>query len=96
MLNRLLEDALALGHQSLEETRVRSSNLLCKVRFVDGPRSLCCHGQPTTTHQVFLQHLPALAQLASFGVLWMEILTVMDKYIHLDNCDLLVSKQWLK
>lgn len=68
MLNRLLEDGLHLGHQALEETRVRASNILCKV---------------------FLQHLPALAQLASFGVLWMEILNVMDKCIHLENCDLL-------
>ena len=31
MLNRLLDDSLHLGHQVLEETRVRASNLLCKV-----------------------------------------------------------------
>ena len=42
--------------------------------------------------QVFLQHLPSLSQLQNFPELWLGILDFMDKFLHLDNSDLLVSK----
>ena len=42
--------------------------------------------------QVFLQHLPSLSLLQNFPELWLGILNFMDKYLRLDNSDLLVSK----
>ena len=45
--------------------------------------------------QVFLQHLPSLSQLQNFPELWLGILDFMDKFLHLDNSDLLVSKSIL-
>ena len=43
--------------------------------------------------QVFLQHLPSLSQLQNFPELWLGILDFMDKFLLLDNSDLLVSLQ---
>ena len=43
--------------------------------------------------QVFLQHLPSLSQLQNFPELWLGILDFMDKFLHLNNSDLLVSSQ---
>ena len=41
---------------------------------------------------MFLQHLPSLSLLQNFPELWLGILNFMDKYLRLDNSDLLVSK----
>ena len=41
--------------------------------------------------QVFLQHLSPLLSLSTFTALWLTILDFMDKYMHADNSDLLVS-----
>ena len=42
---------------------------------------------------MFLQHLPSLSQKKdSFDKLWMTILNFMDRFIHLENSDLLVSQ----
>ena len=41
--------------------------------------------------QVFLQLLPSLSQLQNFPELWLGILDFMEKVLHLDNSDLLVS-----
>lgn len=59
------------GSQSdLEEARIRSCNLLCKV---------------------FLQQLPLIYSLATFNDLWVGILDIMDKYMHIEGSELLVS-----
>ena len=70
MLSRLLSDIVSDEKVSLEETRVRASNLLCKV---------------------FLQHLPSLSTQPSFSELWIAVLDYMDKFLNLENSDLLVS-----
>ena len=41
--------------------------------------------------QVFLQHLTPLLSLSTFTALWLTILEFMDKYMHADKSDLLVS-----
>ena len=41
--------------------------------------------------QVFLQHLTPLLSLSTFTALWLTILEFMDKYMHADRSDLLVS-----
>ena len=41
--------------------------------------------------QVFLQHLSPLLSLSTFTALWLTILDFMDKYMHVDRSDLLVS-----
>lgn len=41
--------------------------------------------------QVFLQHLNVLLSLSTFTALWLTILDFMDKYMHSDESDLLVS-----
>lgn len=41
--------------------------------------------------QVFLQHLSPLLSLSTFTALWLTILDFMDKYMHADKSDLLVS-----
>jgi brefeldin A-resistance guanine nucleotide exchange factor 1 len=41
--------------------------------------------------QVFLQHLSPLLSLSTFTALWLTILDFMDKYMRVDNSDLLVS-----
>lgn len=41
--------------------------------------------------QVFLQHLTPLLSLSTFTALWLTILDFMDKYMHADKSDLLVS-----
>ena len=46
---------------------------------------------PSPFSQVFLQHLPSLSQLQNIPELWLGILNFMDKFLHLDNSDLLVS-----
>ena len=45
-----------------------------------------------TSFQTFLQHQPSLSQLQNFPELWLGILDFMDKFLHLDNSDLLMSK----
>ncbi|XP_067141452.1 Golgi-specific brefeldin A-resistance guanine nucleotide exchange factor 1 [Centruroides vittatus] len=39
--------------------------------------------------KVFLQHLNPLLSLPTFTALWLTILDFMDKYMHVDGCDLL-------
>ncbi|XP_066304243.1 Golgi-specific brefeldin A-resistance guanine nucleotide exchange factor 1-like isoform X1 [Branchiostoma lanceolatum] len=39
--------------------------------------------------KVFLQHLGPLLSLSTFTALWLTILDFMDKYMHVDNSDLL-------
>jgi brefeldin A-resistance guanine nucleotide exchange factor 1 len=68
MLSRLLEVTPTVDLFNLEETRVRASNLLCKV---------------------FLQHLLSLSSLPHFPDLWFGILDFMEKYLSLENSDLL-------
>lgn len=41
--------------------------------------------------RVFLQHLGPLFTLPTFLALWLTILDFLDKYMHIDKCDLLVS-----
>jgi brefeldin A-resistance guanine nucleotide exchange factor 1 len=41
--------------------------------------------------KVFLQHLTPLLSLSTFTALWLTILEFMDKYMHADKSDLLVS-----
>ena len=41
--------------------------------------------------QVYLQHLQALLSLSTFTALWLTILDFMDKYMHADQSDQLVS-----
>jgi brefeldin A-resistance guanine nucleotide exchange factor 1 len=41
--------------------------------------------------QVFLHHLTPLQSLTTFTALWLTILDFMDKYMHADKSDLLVS-----
>ena len=41
--------------------------------------------------QAFLQHLTPLLSLSTFMALWLTILDFMDKYMHADKSDLLVS-----
>jgi hypothetical protein len=43
--------------------------------------------------QVFLQHLTPLLSLSTFTALWLTILEFMDKYMHADKSDLLVSSE---
>ena len=50
---------------------------------------LCTH---TVCLQVFLQHLTPLLSLSTFTALWLTILDFMDKYMHADKSDLLVSE----
>lgn len=45
----------------------------------------------THLFQVFLQHLSPLLSLSTFTALWLTILEFMDKYMHADKSDLLVS-----
>lgn len=45
----------------------------------------------TRVFQVFLQHLSPLLSLSTFTALWLTILDFMDKYMHADKSDLLVS-----
>ena len=42
--------------------------------------------------QVFLQHLLSLSSLSRFPDLWFGILDFMEKYLCLENSDLLVSE----
>ena len=72
---------------------------------VMGYRRICVHGHSSQgiqmemnstvslslPLQVFLQHLPSLSQLHNFPDLWMGVLDFMNKFIHLENSDLLVS-----
>ena len=72
MLGRLMEEE---GCQpDLEEARIRSCNLLCKV---------------------FLQQLPLIFSLPTFNDLWVGILDIMDKYMHIEGSELLVSTKLL-
>ena len=57
--------------------------------------SLVVNNMVSPLSQVFLQHLPSLLQLQNFPELWLGILDFMDKFLHLDNSDLLVSKSFL-
>lgn len=41
--------------------------------------------------KVFLQHLNPLLSLPTFTALWLTILDFMDKYMHIDGCDLLIE-----
>jgi brefeldin A-resistance guanine nucleotide exchange factor 1 len=45
----------------------------------------------TVLSKVFLHHLTPLLSLPTFTALWLTILDFMDKYMHVDNSDLLVS-----
>ena len=93
MLSRLLEVNPAVDQFNLEETRVRASNLLCKVKLTEWFQS----GNKATSScldilQVFLQHLLSLSSLSHFPDLWFGILDFMEKYLCLENSDLLVSE----
>lgn len=46
----------------------------------------------TLLSKVYLQHLHLLMDLTTFTALWLTILDFMDKYMHADNSDQLVSK----
>ena len=48
---------------------------------------------PLSLPKVFLQHLPSLSQLQNFPDLWLGILDFMDKFLLVNNLDLLVSYQ---
>ena len=41
--------------------------------------------------KVFLQRLPLLSSLSTFNDLWVGILDTMDKYMHIEGSELLVS-----
>jgi len=45
----------------------------------------------TVLSKVFLHHLTPLLSLPTFTALWLTILDFMDKYMHVDRSDLLVS-----
>jgi brefeldin A-resistance guanine nucleotide exchange factor 1 len=45
----------------------------------------------TVLSKVLLHHLTPLLSLPTFTALWLTILDFMDKYMHVDNSDLLVS-----
>lgn len=45
----------------------------------------------TVLSKVFLHHLTPLLSLPSFTTLWLKILDFMDKYMHVERSDLLVS-----
>ena len=42
--------------------------------------------------KLFLQHLPQLSSVDTFPDLWLGILDFMDKYMHIEKSELLVSK----
>ena len=112
MLSRLLEVTPTVDLFNLEETRVRASNLLCKVcwqltTLLFSKKSI--QKKPMTATlpnisllcgiyfdmhvlflQVFLQHLLSLSSLPHFPDLWFGILDFMEKYLSLENSDLLV------
>ena len=52
---------------------------------------VCQFNFSSCVSQVFLQHLSPLLQLSTFTALWLTILEFMDKYMHADRSDLLVS-----
>jgi len=56
--------------------------------------SILSSSPPSKHTQVFLQHLPSLSQLQNFPEIWLRTFDFMDKFLHLDNFDLLVSLQW--
>jgi hypothetical protein len=45
----------------------------------------------TLLSKVFLHHLTPLLSLPTFTALWLTILDFMDRYMHVDKSDLLVS-----
>ena len=45
----------------------------------------------TVLSKVFLHHLTPLLSLPTFTALWLTILDFMDRYMHADKSDLLVS-----
>lgn len=45
----------------------------------------------TVLSKVFLHHLTPLLSLPTFTALWLTILDFIDKYMHVDRSDLLVS-----
>ena len=50
-----------------------------------------CMRAATVLSKVFLHHLTPLLSLPTFTALWLTILDFMDKYMHVDRSDLLVS-----
>lgn len=91
----------------LDSSSIRSKQFFlevkcCKCLFLFGPvllregtfQKILFRGLVNVilySFQVFLQHLNVLLSLSTFTALWLTILDFMDKYMHSDESDLLVS-----
>ena len=67
--------------------------LLLRKALLNTHSILSSSSPPSKHTQVFLQHLPSLSQLQNFPEIWLRTFDFMDKFLHLDNSDLLVSLQ---